>query len=239
MLASSLSKRLTSRGFTLIELLIVLTIIAFLSLAGASAYGLQHQRALDARRKSDLAKLKVIFEDYYNDKGCYPSIVAMSHCGLSDLAPYMAKVPCDPGTGQPYGYTVDSSCTSYGILTTLQDKSDPVIPEMGCSPTCVSGLPYNYGITNSGQPLASLATQLDQGTGGQGGATPTAVPTPTPTAVPTPTPTPYIPISGYACSPSGNCNVYSDTQASGCPITFSDPVSCQAGCSDPANRCAQ
>lgn len=230
-----------TRGFTMIELLIVLTIIAFLSIAGAVAYNLQHQRALDARRKSDLAKLKVIFEDYYNDMGCYPSVVAMSHCGLSDLAPYTPKVPCDPGTGLPYAYTVDVACTRYGVLTTLQDTSDPIIAQLGCSPTCLPGLPYNYGIANSGQDLSAVASDIQAG-GGTGGAAPTAPPataTPTPTPVPTPTPTPRIIFSGYACSPSGECNVYADLEASGCPTSYTDPVTCLAACANPANRCAQ
>ena len=198
------------RGLTLIELLIVVTILALLMLLAASAYKLQHQRALDARRKSDLAKLKVVFEDYYNDKHCYPTATMMGHCGLNDLQPYMDKVPCDPLTHLSYGYTYDTACTYYGLFTTLQDTSDPVIKEIGCYPRCAATVPYNYGITNSGKSLSFLAGNLLLG-----GAT------------------------TFACSPSGQCNIYSDPIGNGCPITFPDANTCQQSCSVPGNRCAQ
>ncbi len=209
------------RGLTLIELLIVVTILAILMIVAAISYQLQHARGLDARRKSDIAKLKVVFEDYYNDKGCYPTAVMMSHCGQGDLRPYAEKVPCDPGTKQPYPYYVDGTCTYYALFTTLGDTSDPVIAQLGCSPTCLVGYSYNYGVTNGSSSLASLAALATIG------------------GVPAPTPTPPPPGSAYACSPAGQCNIYSNPQTSGCPTTYSDPASCQQACSNPANRCAQ
>ncbi len=148
-----------NRGLTLIELLIVTTILAVLMISGSMTYSLQHRRGLDARRKSDLAKLKIALEDYYNDKRCYPSAVVMTHCGLTDLSPYLEKVPCDPATKLPYAYTVNALCTYYGVFTTLQDTNDPVIAQIGCSPTCAVGKTYNYGVTNGGISLASLAAQ--------------------------------------------------------------------------------
>lgn len=149
-----------SSGLSLIELLVVTAILAVLLISGATAYSLQRQRGLDARRKSDLAKLKIVFEDYYNDNGCYPSQALMSQCGQGDLRPYMEKVPCDPSTKQAYGVVVDAACTYYAVFTTLQDVNDPVISEINCSPVCATGRTYNYGVTNSGLPLSSLALEL-------------------------------------------------------------------------------
>lgn len=144
-------------GLTLIELLVVTSILAVLLLFGFVSFSLQRQRGFDARRKSDLAKLKIALEEYYNDKRCYPTLTIMSHCGLGDLRPYLDKVPCDPVSKLPYGYVVDAACTYFGVFTTLQDVNDEVIAELGCSPTCSAGKTYNYGVTNSGQPLSTLS----------------------------------------------------------------------------------
>jgi len=230
------------KGFTLIELLIVISILAILVITGATTYGLQHQRGLDARRKSDLAKLKVSFEDYYNDKGCYPTVTMMSHCNQNDLQPYMEKVPCDPGTGLPYGYIVDVGCRYYGVFTTLQDTHDPGIAQINCSPTCNSATGYNYGTTNGGIDLSTLAGQVSLPTGSPA-PTPTTTPTTQPTSTPAstmgPTPIPTPADSGYGCDPSGICNFYSDPNGSRCPQVYASVPECQAACSNIANRCAQ
>jgi len=147
----------SQKGLTLIELLVVTAILAVLLIVGIGSFSLQRQKGFDARRKSDLAKLKVALEEYYNDNRCYPTAVIMSHCGLGDLKPYLDKVPCDPVSKLPYGYVVDARCTYFGVFTTLNATSDPAIEQIGCSPTCTSGKTYNYGVTNSGQSLSSLA----------------------------------------------------------------------------------
>lgn len=245
-------------GLTLIELLIALAIIAVLILLMFLGQGLQLSRGEDARRKSDLAKLKVAFEDYYNDHNCYPSPELLQTCNSSDLQPYVAKVPCDPRTKLPYPYYWDASCTWYASYTTLEDKSDPIISTLGCAPTCgVPNKPYNYIQTNGKLTPAQFAALIGAGGGvfiepgssppPGGGATPTPTPVgPTPTPSPSgsagPTPSPSAtPIPGggnLACDPSGQCNVYNDPGGSGCPITFTDPVACQAACASPTNRCA-
>src|SRR5258708_32581778 len=118
-------------GFTLIELLIALAIIAILFVVLLLGEGLQLSRGEDARRKSDLAKLKVAFEDYYNDHNCYPPPALLQRCGSTDLAPYVARIPCDPRSRQPYPDYIDSSCQWYAIYTTLGDKNDAVISTLG------------------------------------------------------------------------------------------------------------
>lgn len=147
------------KGLTLIELLIVVSILALLMVTAAFSFQLQRKKGFDARRKADLAKLKIALEDYYNDRRCYPTAAVMSHCDLADLQPYLEKVPCDPLSHQPYGYTTNAACTYFGVFTTLQDTNDPIISQLGCSPTCFAGKSYNYGVTNSGQSLSVLAGQ--------------------------------------------------------------------------------
>lgn len=61
-------------SFTLMELLIVIGLIALIATAGLVLFNPMQQigKANDARRKADLDLLRKAFEDYYNDKGCYP-----------------------------------------------------------------------------------------------------------------------------------------------------------------------
>lgn len=159
MSAKLIFKKILPLGFTLIELLVTVAILAVLIVLGFGAFALQRQKGFDARRKSDLAKLKIALEDYYNDKRCYPTKALMSRCGLTDLRPYLDRVPCDPASKLPYGYVADAACTYYGIFTSLQDTNDPVIKQLNCSPTCAAGKTYNYGVTNSGLSLSTLAQQ--------------------------------------------------------------------------------
>lgn len=209
-------------GFTMIELLVVVTIIAVLAMILYSSLTRQVQRGQDAARKSDFAKLKIAFENYYNDKGCYPLVNVMSQCNsTSALAPYLVKVPCDPVTNKPYAYFVDASCKWYALFTNLTDTTDPSIPLAGCSPNCsVGGSTYNYVVTTI--PLLSLL----QGIGG-------SISTPAPSATPVPSSTP---VSEYACDPSGVCKYYNNPFQSRCPIWYSTP-NCNNACSNPSNRC--
>jgi prepilin-type N-terminal cleavage/methylation domain-containing protein len=213
----SRSRKSHKRGFSLIELLVALAILAVLLILFILLQGRNVQRAQDARRKADLNKLKVVFEDYYNDEGCYPPEVLLTQCGSASLAPYIQSIPCDPVTKQPYPYTKDSNCKWYAIYTTLQDD-DPSAKQVG-------NTPYNYVQTNTD-------TTTSSGTPGPTSA-PTAAPSAGPTATPGPTP------QQYACDPSGFCNVYEGQIEKGCPVTFTDPTACQQACSNPVNRCAQ
>ncbi len=206
----------TKRGFTLAELLIVIAIIALLFIIAMWNWRNQIGRGYDARRKSDLARIKIAFEDYYNDKNCYPPGGTLDNCGGQQLQPYMAQIPCDPTRRTPYVYIplAPDGCSGYRVLAALQDTSDPDIAKIGCSVGGGCGYAnasYNYGIS-SGVPV--LLT-------GSAGSTPT-------------------PVSGgaWACAPDGTCNLYADPVASGCPVTFSSGT-CDNQCDNPANRCIQ
>ncbi len=244
-------------GLTLIELLIALSIVAVIILLMTLGQGLSLSRGEDARRKSDLAKLKVAFEDYYNDHNCYPEPTLLQTCGGADLSPYVAKIPCDPRLKTPYPYYWDASCSWYALYTTLEDKTDPIITTLGCFPTCgVTGKPYNYIQSNGKLMPSQIAAIIDAGgavtiepgptpTPPGGGGTPTpspsgsSTPTPSPSGSGTPTPSPSGPGNNLACDPNGQCNYYADPVGSGCPITYSNPHLCQQACADPVNRCAK
>lgn len=61
-------------GFTLMELLIVIGLITILATVSIVLFNPMRQieKANDAKRKKELNLLQKAFEDYYNDKGCYP-----------------------------------------------------------------------------------------------------------------------------------------------------------------------
>ncbi|PWU22587.1 hypothetical protein C5B42_05705 [Candidatus Cerribacteria bacterium 'Amazon FNV 2010 28 9'] len=205
------------RGFTLIEILIVASLLAILMILTFVTYDIQVKRGFDSQRKSDFAKLKIAFEDYYNDHKCYPPTVVMNACNSTALQPYMVKVPCDPESKQPYGYVLDSNCGYYGLFTTLDDTKDTDIAKADCSPTC--GLPnatYNYAVTDGGTPLSTIVSNAG-GTSGANQSSP----------------------GNYACDPLGSCNVYANPSQKGCPATFADYSTCQQACGNPANRCLQ
>lgn len=208
-----------NRGFTLTELLIVIAIIILLLLLIMLSIKTQLARGRDSRRKADLDKIQKSFEEYLNDKACYPGATILNNCGSADLSPYIHSVPCDPSKHQPYLYVVGSpdACRMYHVCAKLEDRSDPDIARIGCHPYtgCGFGVDYNYCVA-VGSTVA--AAGFDPGFG-------------------TVTPTPTTQFGGnFACTPGGVCNLYGNPQAQGCPISF-PTVNCNNQCNNQANRC--
>ena len=249
-------------GFTLVELLVVVSIIALLFVFFFLGMRTQVRRGQDARRKTDLAKLEKAFEEYTNDRRCYPAANILSTCGSAVLSPYLPSVPCDPvHTTEPYLYVPGepSRCGGYRICAKLEDKNDPDITRLGCDPDngCGFGAGYNYcvsmGYAVTPEGFDPNVPPTPTPGGGGGGATSTPTPTPpggggatsTPTSTPTPTPqggggtpTPTPSYAGsYACTPGGDCDLYDNPAAHGCPQSWAES-NCQNQCTDPAKRCA-
>jgi len=144
-------------GFTMIELLIVVSVIAFMA-AIIFAVFQQTSKAHDSKRKSQLAQLKTVLEDYYNDNGCYPPQSALDCEDPNGLRPYISRVPCDP-KGISYIYEVDpgygqaeSSCPRwFRIYTNFENLSDLDIAKTGCNKGCGPpslNYPYTYGVSS-------------------------------------------------------------------------------------------
>ncbi len=139
------------KGFTLIELLIVISVLALLVTVLLMTINPTAQigKANDAERKKDLQRIKVAFEEYYNDKGCYPtnddvvaSLMNRNNCNSSIFSPWLNTWPCDPH-GDPYMIAVErDSCPGwYKVMAKLENENDPDIP------TALEGLPdfYQFG----------------------------------------------------------------------------------------------
>ena len=81
------------RGFTMIELLVVMTLIVILATMGMTQYKTSQVYAREAVLKEDLFRMRDAIDQYYADKGQYPSTIDAL---VSDG--YLRKVPDDPFT---------------------------------------------------------------------------------------------------------------------------------------------
>jgi len=135
------SVKSVSLGFTLIELLTVISLVIIIAVVALVLFNPMQQigKGYDAKRKHDLVELRKAFEDYYNDKGCYPLSNEVCYpnsqpgynpnvdtkcyiCGnesspanFVNFSPYLSRLPCDPRQpAKKYLYQVDNiSCPTW------------------------------------------------------------------------------------------------------------------------------
>lgn len=140
------------KGMTLVELVIVVTIIAALAVIALAFYRGQSAKALDAKRKADLARIQVAIEEYEKDYECYPPPQLLACEPGTGLAPYIDKTPCDPATKASYYYDFDTNtCSSwYRLYANLSNDSGTPIGPLGA---------FDYYVSSSGAPDATL-TQI-------------------------------------------------------------------------------
>ena len=81
------------RGFTMLELMVVMTLIVVLATMGMTQYKSSQIYAKEAVLKEDLFRLRDAIDQFYADKGTYPSTLDSL---VSDG--YLRKVPDDPFT---------------------------------------------------------------------------------------------------------------------------------------------
>lgn len=125
------------KAFTIVELLLVMALIIALMTVGLLLLNPQEQfaRSKDAIRKNDLHTLRNIFEDWKDDKGCYPKLldvcsstlssttceICTSKAGSPSFAPYSNSTICDPESPRrDYLYKIqgDATCPSAFLVYT-------------------------------------------------------------------------------------------------------------------------
>lgn len=141
---SNKKKWCSDKAFTLIELLVVVTIIMILSVIGAVNYKEMVKKSRDTRRQSDLEQIRGALELYRADADVYP---ALPNCGLSltyNGTEYINKIPCDPSSGDSYGYELDGTLKyTLGAVFEITTGSPVLCGTLSCtSATC------NYCIAN-------------------------------------------------------------------------------------------
>ena len=91
---------LPEKGFTLVELLIVISLISILAAMGLVQYRNSVMSAKEATLHTDLFRMRDAIDQYYADKGKYPS-------SLDSLVSdgYLRKIPEDPITKSADSWT--------------------------------------------------------------------------------------------------------------------------------------
>ena len=85
--------RVAQSGFTMIELLVVVSLIVILATMGMTQYRSSVVHAREATLKEDLFRFRDSIDQYFADKGQYPSTLDAL---VSDG--YLRKIPDDPFT---------------------------------------------------------------------------------------------------------------------------------------------
>lgn len=227
------------RGFTLTELLVVIAIIALLAVVLFNSLINQRNAADDAKSKADLSRLKIAFEDYYNDHNCYPPAAwfdSVDDCGSSNLKPYLNEIPCDKNTGLPYALEKDATtCNWFKLYATLKSPDRDAQVLAMCDEYNGSML-GNYGVSSTNTDVKivchpKLFSPIPSIT-----PTPSPIITPTPSPSPTPTPTPTpTPEGSYYCPSIGHCQFYNNVNWT-CTPNYSSS-NCDGACAYSTGAC--
>jgi general secretion pathway protein G len=130
-------KRLTRSdgGFTMIELLVVMFLISVLAAMGMAQYRNSVTYSRESVLKADLFRMRDAIDQYYADKGQYPSTLDAL---VSDG--YVRKIPDDPFT---------RSSTSWQTIPAEPDPNNPTAEagvydvKSGSDATAIDGTKYS------------------------------------------------------------------------------------------------
>jgi general secretion pathway protein G len=102
--SGELARKRRQRGFTLIELLVVCAIIGILSAVAVANFRRSIVKAKEAALQQDLYTMRTLINQYFADKGKYPS-------DISSLVEdhYLSAIPKDPFTDSPDTWVVEQA----------------------------------------------------------------------------------------------------------------------------------
>jgi general secretion pathway protein G len=108
-----LATRRRQRGFTLIELLVVCAIIGILSAAAVANYRRSIVKAKEAVLQQDLYTMRTLINQYFADKGKYPSDISSL---IEDH--YLQAIPKDPFTESSDTWVTEAAELDESDITT-------------------------------------------------------------------------------------------------------------------------
>jgi general secretion pathway protein G len=133
--ADSVELKRRTAGFTIIELLVVLALISILATMGMAQYRNGQIHAREAVLKTDLFDLRDAIDQYYADKGMYPSTLDSL---VSDG--YIRKIPVDP---------ITNAADTWQTVPSEPDPNNPTASvgvydvKSGSDQNALDGTPYN------------------------------------------------------------------------------------------------
>lgn len=149
-----------NKGFTLIELLVTIAVIGVMAAAGIGLLNpvAQLQKAADARRKTDLAQIQRVLEQFYQDNnGRYPCnpdggtacksptgdyrILGLDGNAVDwgfQWGRYISVLPKDPGSSKKYVYVAANDGQSYYLYASL-DQGGKDLQACNVNGTACSG----------------------------------------------------------------------------------------------------
>ncbi len=123
--------RSAHEGYSLVELMIVVAIIGILVALAVPSFQQSAVKAREAVLKQNLHTIRTVLDQYYADKGSYPS-------SLETLveAKYLRRVPVDPFTETADGWVIEfeESSDAGGGVFDVHSSSEAV---------STNGTPYN------------------------------------------------------------------------------------------------
>lgn len=79
-------------------------------------------KARDAQRKSDISMLRTALTLYYDDNNAYPPAITSKYLS-TDPTSYVATIPTDPVSQEPYSYVSCSNNTHFVLSAQIEDTS--------------------------------------------------------------------------------------------------------------------
>ena len=206
MTLSFINKR--SFGFSLFEILAAVLVLSLMIFSSYIFIPPKFAQSRDARRKSDLNRIKKALMEYYDVSGTFPE--TMNNCNLPlivDKAVVLDRIPCDPSKKTPYFIEINLSENWFKAYTNLENLKDSDIIyfrcQQGCGPECA----YNYGVSS---PNTKIDTCM---------------------------PPPLLYACSPGGGGEGDCEQYDNPYLSECPQVFMEDPTCQNLCGDNRFRC--